>query len=449
MAAVLVILLFASGLTAVKPRASENTIIEFNQVNEAVQQYLDDTVYTQTDVNTTAVMDYTSEYRNDLPYPTILRVPSSAVRIRITDGEYSLTVPVSGRTYMLGSLIPERVYTCTFCNASGEPVGSGLYRAKGCLRMIDAGATTFNIRDLGGWSCDGGTLRYNLLFRGCELSGDNYHVTLSQDQKKLFTDFLGIRDEIDMRSDSEVDGEDGVFGTADDITSSALGDRVDYIRRPIAPYASGINLNSIVQTEYYAALMKRVINDVCAEKPCYMHCMAGADRTGTFCALIEAICGVSAEDIDKEYELTSFSVDHTRTRTGKGWRAFMDALDEFPGDSLRDKAIAYALSAGVTLAEINALRCALIDGSPEPIGGVGEGYLIGDADGSGEVNICDATVIQRYLSAIKVLFPEEIIMHGDIDGNGNLEIFEATLIQRWLIEIPVPYSIGELRYAPI
>ena len=35
-----------------------------------------------------------------------------------------------------------------------------------------------------------------------------------------------------------------------------------------------------------------------------------------------------------------------------------------------------------------------------------------------------------------------MLMHGDVDGSGDLEIVDATFIQRWLAEFNVPYDIG-------
>ena len=48
--------------------------------------------------------------------------------------------------------------------------------------------------------------------------------------------------------------------------------------------------------------------------PIYFHCNAGADRTGTLAILIEALLGVSEEDITKDFELTTFSIYGARYR---------------------------------------------------------------------------------------------------------------------------------------
>ena len=48
--------------------------------------------------------------------------------------------------------------------------------------------------------------------------------------------------------------------------------------------------------------------------PIYYHCTAGADRTGTISYLISGLLGVPYEDLTKDFELTSFSIQGPRWR---------------------------------------------------------------------------------------------------------------------------------------
>lgn len=69
-------------------------------------------------------------------------------------------------------------------------------------------------------------------------------------------------------------------------------------------------------------------------------------------------------------------------------------------------------------------------------------YRLGDVDDNGEVEIIDATIIQRVL-AYMVPETDEIDLRGDVDRNGELESVDATWIMRYNALIKVPYPIDE------
>ena len=74
------------------------------------------------------------------------------------------------------------------------------------------------------------------------------------------------------------------------------------------------------------------------------------------------------------------------------------------------------------------------------------GYVLGDANGDGDVDVVDATVIQRYCTMIDVPYTEEQLMRGDVDGDGYLTSVDATFIQRYCTFLYTPYDIGETVY---
>lgn len=69
--------------------------------------------------------------------------------------------------------------------------------------------------------------------------------------------------------------------------------------------------------------------------------------------------------------------------------------------------------------------------------------ILGDANGDGEVDAVDATIIQRCATNMAVPYPQETLMNGDIDGDGELTVVDATFIQRFCVNIKTPYPIGE------
>lgn len=68
------------------------------------------------------------------------------------------------------------------------------------------------------------------------------------------------------------------------------------------------------------------------------------------------------------------------------------------------------------------------------------GYIIGDADGNGEVNILDATVIQRRLAGFTV---SGFNCDAACITGSEVNILAATSIQRYLAGFSDPYHIGE------
>ena len=69
--------------------------------------------------------------------------------------------------------------------------------------------------------------------------------------------------------------------------------------------------------------------------------------------------------------------------------------------------------------------------------------IIGDTNGSGEIEIVDATFIQRSLSYIRTPYTKDELLRGDVDDSGELEIIDATAIQYYLANMKTLYNIGE------
>ena len=72
---------------------------------------------------------------------------------------------------------------------------------------------------------------------------------------------------------------------------------------------------------------------------------------------------------------------------------------------------------------------------PKPIG------LLGDADGSGTVNVKDATAIQKVVAGIAVAnYKVEL---ADADGSNSVNVKDATAIQKWVAGIETGFAIGK------
>lgn len=221
------------------------------------------------------------------------------------------------------------------------------------IRTRNNSAEAWNVRDIGGWDCDGGTVRYGLLFRGGKLAVADRAVLIGE---------LGIQHDLDLR------GREG-GGTEDepDMMSSPLGSDVWYTRaQKYAWYA-------LSPVETWRTYLRCVIDAVTHREPVYFHCTAGADRTGTLACVLEGLLGMSQIDIDKDYELTCFySGTETdalaRRRNESDWKGLIGAIDAISGDSFRDKCMHFAVEiCEMSMSDINAYRAAMIDGTPETL----------------------------------------------------------------------------------
>ena len=214
-------------------------------------------------------------------------------------------------------------------------------------------AIAWNVRDLGGWACDGGTVKYGLLIRGGRITAEDRNVLVGE---------LGVRHEIDLRGKEGRDPSDG-----DVVTESPLGKDVWFtIAQKAASYA-------LAPVETWQTYLRCVIDAVTHREPVYFHCTAGADRTGTLACVLEGLLGMSQSDIDKDYELTTFYSGSgtdalARRRNESEWKRLISAINAVPGDTFRDKCVHFAVgTCGMSMTDINAYRAAMINGTPETL----------------------------------------------------------------------------------
>lgn len=221
------------------------------------------------------------------------------------------------------------------------------------IRTRDNSAEAWNVRDLGGWACDGGTVKYGLLIRGGRISAADRAVLVGQ---------FGVQHEIDLRGKEGRDPSDGEVAT-----ESPLGSDVWFT---IADKAAAYALTPVATWQLY---LRCVIDAVTHREPVYFHCTAGADRTGTLACVLEGLLGMSQSDIDKDYELTTFYSGSgtdalARRRNESEWRGLINAINAVSGDNFRDKCVHFAVgTCEMSMTDINAYRAAMINGTPETL----------------------------------------------------------------------------------
>ena len=305
---------------------SSKVSVEWHQCPELVRNYLANVTYDPNDYSTSQIANY---------------APADAV----VSNYKPIGVTVGSETYY--NEIPN--VKTPFANNSK----AGTLKPLDFLRWIRTTdrATAWNVRDLGGWACDGGTVKYGLLIRGGKLSVADRAVLVGE---------LGVQHEIDLRGKEGRDPSDG-----DVVTESPLGGDVWFT---IADKAAWYTLTPVATWQTY---LRCVIDAVTHREPVYFHCTAGADRTGTLACVLEGLLGMSQSDIDKDYELTTFysgsgSDANARRRNESDWKGLLNAINAVSGKTFRDKCVHFAVgTCGMTMADINAFRAAMIDGTPE------------------------------------------------------------------------------------
>ena len=303
--------------------------VAWHQCPEAVRNYLANVTYDPSDYSTSQIANY---------------APASAVI-----SNYKPIGQTAG-----GTVHYNEVPNVLTPFASGGKAGT--LKPLDTLRWIrtrDGSAEAWNVRDLGGWACDGGTVKYGLLIRGGRISAADRAVLVEQ---------LGVQHEIDLRGKEGRPSYDG-----DVATESPLGRDVWFT---IADKAASYALTPVATWQLY---LRCVIDAVTHREPVYFHCTAGADRTGTLACVLEGLLGMSQSDIDKDYELTTFysgsgSDENARRRNEPEWRKLIDAINAVSGDTFRDKCVHFAVgTCGMSMADINAYRAAMTNGTPETL----------------------------------------------------------------------------------
>ena len=238
-------------------------------------------------------------------------------------------------------------------------------------RLIAAG-TVRNVRDIGGYRTGNGRrVRQGLIYRGGELVAapytcfdegrqQNHPQSLDSIGLNVLKNELRIKTELDFRRPEE----------SDNITESALGPEVRYIRVPIRPYGDVFGSAKNGQELPMIGDLYRKVFEVMSNAtnyPLYFHCWGGADRTGTVAFLLNGLLGVSYTDLIADYELTSFSQNlRTARYFDNEYSSFADFIAKFekyarPEETISTSIERFLRSIGLTAQTIQNLKDNLIE----------------------------------------------------------------------------------------
>ena len=281
---------------------------------------------------------------------------------RMPDGTPVFRADTTDHAVALENLEIARDYEWTvWARAAGaEPASAtGSFRTEDrAPRLLHVHAIP-NIRDLGGRiGLDGRRVRQGLVFRSTGLNlnaSDEDPVTKTRTpgatriddlNRSYFLDTLGIRTDIDLRSDNECYGMEG----------SPLGPTVTWAHIPTWAYHG-------FQDEWCREQVARILRIFLdpAAYPIDFHCISGADRTGSLAFVLNALLGVEEEELWRDWEVTGFWTTEPRFNHEERFKKLVAGFDTWPGETLRERVEAYVLAMGFSAEDIAKLRELLLE----------------------------------------------------------------------------------------
>ena len=357
----LAVMMFTMMVFTVQTAWAEDEPFTANLENFAVSYFLENETYTEDKPSQVTHYIGISSGRLDHPNYVSITVPENNAALTVTvshDAGYSnpetFTFAAGTTLCKIYNLVPQKIYYYKV-EAGGEILKQGQFTTEGHLRMIMT-ETGFNIRDLGGWATvdEDNRTAYGKLFRGGEL---NYgHTVSAADLAELRR--LGIGAELDLRRNAECNNTEP--------TASALVDNDDYFY--MNQGYDNLTLGNATNKENIKRAFEWVLGKLRDDKAVYFHCRIGADRTGMYALVFGGLCGMTFDQLCKDYELTSFSEAGTRQWDSDGVNTLKTNLNYImaqPGNTLQMKFYNYMYrEVGVSASDLMDYIRLMTDGEP-------------------------------------------------------------------------------------
>lgn len=169
---------------------------------------------------------------------------------------------------------------------------------------------------------------------------------LTDETRAYMLNELGIKSDIDLRSDGECYG----------MTGSPLGPSVTWFHYSSSAYGG-------MQTDGGKAAFKKVFAVFLDERnyPIDFHCIAGQDRTGAVAFILNGLLGVAEEDLYLDWETTGFWNGSSSFCHERLFNHLVSGFQKLPGDTLHAKIENYVLALDFTKDDIAKFRALMLE----------------------------------------------------------------------------------------
>ena len=221
-----------------------------------------------------------------------------------------------------------------------------------------------NFRDIGGWSTslvEGGKINQGLYFRCAQLNQAGSSSTRSEldsaGKGLAALKELGIKVDIDMRDSYNVPSQSPA-NTADwpvKLVKASVASSTESGR-----WEGDHNLDHNIGATY-KTIFETIAN--CDNEPALLHCTYGADRTGIVSFFLEAILGMSYEDMARDYVWTKFTQGRDPNPDGE-FSKWVSKTEACEGDTFAEKMKNHLMASPINISAstIEHIREIFIDG---------------------------------------------------------------------------------------
>ena len=170
---------------------------------------------------------------------------------------------------------------------------------------------------------------------------------IHDDNRDFWLKTLGIKSDIDLRSDEECYG----------MTGSPLGDSVRWFHISSSSYRGIFNRWG---SRSFAEVFRVFLDE--ANYPIVFHCIAGQDRTGAVALVLNALLGVDEDELYLDWEATGFRNRNPSFCHAKLFDVMVDGFrTKYPAATLHESIRLFVLSLGFTDADIETFRNLMLD----------------------------------------------------------------------------------------